>query len=480
MKIGRNDPCHCGSGKKYKKCCMQKDQEAGHAGQLALAPDPSALAEPDESPPQPPPEPPPPDPRIAAFNARWEEFEAQDYEGQISLFTTTLDEPELMDEEMAFEMLETIRKQSVQRAERDRFDTLVDLLRARLPDVYASYAHYYLESRISSLVVAGRMQDLPALANELAQTAGRRIDTFNNVIAQLAYHGQLSTLLEAMRRAWPLVQESNDIVPWGISEFAEQAANLSIYHTLEQTPGLNPTDPALLEQLQVFIDIEPQRLADYIGLLTDQTPRHWTLSDFEFAPSKKRRKRPRDEFDDDFDEHTEEDEEKPPVDKAVQNLGDLSLAFLGYLHREEGVSYAKGELARQEIRIYILDRHAGKLEESESMLEAVMRRKPKRKSKQPKPAHVLCPDHQTLDRYLGRLLNFLSFQPYRVAATLELVPAWLRFLESRQLLDTQQRLATLQDLHGLDAELLKLWEKEGIDPALVQGMRRWPEDAGLL
>ncbi len=22
VKIGRNDPCHCGSGKKYKKCCM--------------------------------------------------------------------------------------------------------------------------------------------------------------------------------------------------------------------------------------------------------------------------------------------------------------------------------------------------------------------------------------------------------------------------------------------------------------------------
>ncbi len=25
-KIGRNDPCPCGSGKKYKKCCMRKDQ----------------------------------------------------------------------------------------------------------------------------------------------------------------------------------------------------------------------------------------------------------------------------------------------------------------------------------------------------------------------------------------------------------------------------------------------------------------------
>ena len=25
-KVGRNDPCPCGSGKKYKKCCMNKEQ----------------------------------------------------------------------------------------------------------------------------------------------------------------------------------------------------------------------------------------------------------------------------------------------------------------------------------------------------------------------------------------------------------------------------------------------------------------------
>lgn len=25
--IGRNDPCRCGSGKKYKKCCLSKDDE---------------------------------------------------------------------------------------------------------------------------------------------------------------------------------------------------------------------------------------------------------------------------------------------------------------------------------------------------------------------------------------------------------------------------------------------------------------------
>ena len=29
-KAGRNDPCPCGSGKKYKKCCQLKDEAAEH------------------------------------------------------------------------------------------------------------------------------------------------------------------------------------------------------------------------------------------------------------------------------------------------------------------------------------------------------------------------------------------------------------------------------------------------------------------
>ena len=28
MGLGRNDPCHCGSGQKYKKCCLAKDEQA--------------------------------------------------------------------------------------------------------------------------------------------------------------------------------------------------------------------------------------------------------------------------------------------------------------------------------------------------------------------------------------------------------------------------------------------------------------------
>ena len=28
VKVGRNDPCPCGSGKKYKRCCMEKHEHA--------------------------------------------------------------------------------------------------------------------------------------------------------------------------------------------------------------------------------------------------------------------------------------------------------------------------------------------------------------------------------------------------------------------------------------------------------------------
>ncbi len=32
--IGRNDPCNCASGKKYKKCCLRYDEDRSHVGRL--------------------------------------------------------------------------------------------------------------------------------------------------------------------------------------------------------------------------------------------------------------------------------------------------------------------------------------------------------------------------------------------------------------------------------------------------------------
>jgi len=35
--LGRNEPCHCGSGKKYKQCCLDKDEAAERAARAKAA-----------------------------------------------------------------------------------------------------------------------------------------------------------------------------------------------------------------------------------------------------------------------------------------------------------------------------------------------------------------------------------------------------------------------------------------------------------
>jgi hypothetical protein len=45
--LGRNDPCHCGSGRKYKQCCLAKDEAAerlARAKAAEEAPAPEAVA----------------------------------------------------------------------------------------------------------------------------------------------------------------------------------------------------------------------------------------------------------------------------------------------------------------------------------------------------------------------------------------------------------------------------------------------------
>ena len=48
---GRNEPCHCGSGRKYKHCCLEKDEAQATAARAIDAAD--AAARSPEAPPAP-------------------------------------------------------------------------------------------------------------------------------------------------------------------------------------------------------------------------------------------------------------------------------------------------------------------------------------------------------------------------------------------------------------------------------------------
>src|SRR5689334_13915973 len=133
MKIGRNDPCPCGSGKKYKKCCLAKDEAAARAAYSQQAATQREVGRAFDLPPLPEPPPPPPrDPLDQARDELWEKFKAAESAEQPSLFRRALADRELLDAELAFEMVCAIRDNH----DRATFAEAIDTLREQRPELY--------------------------------------------------------------------------------------------------------------------------------------------------------------------------------------------------------------------------------------------------------------------------------------------------------------------------------------------------------
>jgi hypothetical protein len=464
---GRNDPCYCGSGKKYKKCCLAKDENARQAQKAELeaeaADSESALEDPShdrES-----------DPLIAAFHALLEDFEAAGYEGKIDIFNRTLDNPELMDGEMAFEMLQHLHSLTIEHGERNRFDRLVENLRGRLPETYAAEAPYFLKWRIANALVEARFEDFRNLLLELAQLADKGIDNFNRAEEMAAYHGQLPALVDSMRIAWPEVQSSQDIVGWAVDEFRIRAMSYEILNFADRT--LETTDPNanLLERLRIYSETDAEEIAANLAYITGQNKRQWAMSDFTLSP-------PRSGMDEDDAEY-ENDEDAGQPDGEL-NLYHLTVEFLGWLHRDEGVPYAKGELGRRELHRFIMDRHHGRLEYRESMIQSFQRDMGRKRGGKTMPIrkyrrykHVLVPDPERLDQYLSDLLGMMNQLHHRASALFELIPGWLRFLEIKGLIDDATRTQAIAQLSPSADSLFRIFTRYAEDPAPRQALEGW-------
>jgi len=295
------------------------------------------------------------------------------------------------------------------------------------------------------------------------------------VESRLAYHGYLDTLVEAMRLGWPEVRSSDGIVPWGIDEFNERAIHYEILNYIAKTPDPKGDDPALLERLRFFAgdSLDVDRASVIVGYLSGQTERQWTMDDFKLAPPKRRSRR-------DWDDEEEDEKEASKPDPARVNLYDLTLQFVSYAHRVEGVAWTKANLASHEIFSFFARRNARELEYRESMLDSALRSTEHKRApikKYNRYDHLLCPDRERLDKFLAEKLQFLNQQPHKVAAMAELIPAWMRFLQMQGLVDAKLRSEILKSLKPLAGDLLKSIDNFHNDPTLREGIERWSEDA---
>ncbi|HEX5691678.1 MAG TPA: SEC-C metal-binding domain-containing protein, partial [Roseiflexaceae bacterium] len=309
MKVGRNDPCPCGSGKKYKKCCLAKDEAAARQEYAQRATAQREIAAAFE-PPTPferpaPPDLPPPDPREQARGELWEEFEAADRSEQPALFRRALADRELLDAELAFEMICAIRDHH----DRAVFADALDTLHEQRPELYEHDASYYLDWRIGDALASGDMAALPELVDAIALTAGKDLDTFYITLDKIAYHGQLALAARMLARAWPHVGKGQKLVPWAAEEFSQRAMDFTLFAHMDQAPGTHPDAPELLAALQAFAPVDSERLVDHLALLSGQDQRQWTLEDFAFQQRSRRKK--------------DWDEDQAQLDPAVQSLDDL-------------------------------------------------------------------------------------------------------------------------------------------------------------
>ena len=439
-KAGRNDPCPCGSGRKYKQCCLLKEQEANQerrAAQQALRRHPelifnklleaAALARTPVTPSASTTE--SDDPLVRL----WNEFDKADYEDKFTLFFKALGNEDIdLDGEIIFGMFDVFNRETLKRDERQRYNDLVHALSQAAPHLYTEKRPYLLGWAIANSLAAGRTEDVAEGIREYSSIAGKNIDLYNKALEQLEYHGYLDLLTEAAAIAWPEIEESDDIVPWGIDQFADRAVDYHVFQYLERHPEARGDESELLMRLSAYAytDTGWNWLIHHLDWVTGRTEANWTERDF--AHSNK---------------------------NFAENLQHLSLQFLGYLRRERQVPYTKAEQARDTLVTYLFQRHEGKLSADKN---------------QRKVPHPLCPDAATLDGFFGGLLRLLRYQIYHVAATFELVPAWLEFLQMRGLVRHAIAGRTLQDLKSLHEPLLKMYGLEKSDTSLLATLENWP------
>jgi len=481
MNIGRNDLCHCGSGKKYKKCCLSKDEEAVRPDAVKpKAPIPlRAISHDhdcshrsgDKNCPHVPPDltfipASEPDPYFEAWDERWEEFEAADYEERIALFTQTLNAPPSplapalvtgMDDEMAFRMLNELFFQTIKHDERDRFDALTESLRERDPRVYQENADYILDWSITNALVSGRFDLAAALLRKLTPIAHQVFDIWNQVRERMAYYGQLPALVEAMRLSWPSIRESREIKPLAISEYRALCVHMETLNYLEEVGEPQIENPAFRERLRFFMDEDENfdyaQQALWIDCLVGCNNHPWALDDFKIELHIQPQR---------SDEEILKTLLASEPNYGLRHLSELTARFIHYLHKVEGTSYVKAELARDEIYTLIAKREFNK-------------RRPGRAGKRESPERPLALSSQDLDARLELLLESLTPSPYKAAALMESAPAWMRFLESQQLIDADLCRRRLRDFEPIADNLIKTLDRDPTDPRISLALKRQAE-----
>jgi len=504
MKLGRNDPCHCGSGKKYKQCCLGKEEEAhrhdlqtqqkwarnlfaanpreawyddwsseepGEAGAIDIEEDgieedweDETLSEDDDWDD----EPEELNSEIAtdandeAAEELWNDFAGRDLNGKISLFEKMLEAPDANNHWEAGEMLHIIFEEALEAEAREQYDSLVEKVRRMAPQIYEFDAPLYVANRITNALALSRGEILPSLVAEHATLAAQEPMVFMTMLTQLRYYGHADLLHTALQRAWPAIKSYDELDEWLPEPPAPLAVRALVFEHLER----RTSEAVLLQALEQFSKIPRARIENFIALLSGKHQHSWQASDFEIKQREHR--------------HAYERETTGSSllkNSVGQNVFNLTLQFQGYLHREHHMPYLKSDVGCGELVSYIFLRAYG-----DAYPPANVFSKPGELTRQFEFCHpewpfherLLCPDRVTMDYYCADLLFMDKAGAYKTAALFALLPMWLDFLVAQQMLEPAHSYRTLLDFFETYEEVHGALRSFKRDPNLYKSLIGWP------
>ena len=439
-KPGRNQPCPCGSGRKYKNCCLAADEARERASRAAALSAPPALGvddlddyeddldeELDEE----------LDDELSGFypevaaaptaaDELWERFEAADYEEQIAIFQAALAAGEL-DDELAFEMLSQIQPEAQARDEPRRFRDLVEQLAREAPAVYAEDAVYYVSWLLDEALASGDLDRLPTILEPFAREPDRAIDELFRVVDQFLYYGHTAPLVDMLRRGWERVAHAPGIHPQAIADYGDRLVDVVLFDYLATAPAPRADDAALLALVTPYLELQPESFRQNVAALLGELGRDWHPRDFESPPRAEPRER---------------------------RLTLLGWEWLGDLWRRHGVPLGRGKLA------------------ADALVDYQTQQPGKGKSAE----HLLVPAPRRLDRLLTSYVDLFDYRVHRVGALVELLPLYLGFLAERRLVDARRAAHALAALRPVQEAFLEALVRDQEDPPLVAAIhQRWAE-----
>lgn len=408
-KVGRNDPCHCGSGVKYKYCCLQKDQEEANASSASEseATATSQMSSSTES------------RTLSPAEKTWDTFDASDYEDQKALVDEITGDPDRMDAENAFNMLNRLYSKTIERGDSEWLLSTLNRLRTEQPETYAAELPYLLSYHLHAAAARGQLDTVAAEhVDDLATVASQNIDEFYPSVQLIAYHSSLAPLAEATQDAWDAVRKNSDIMPFAKDRFANRTIEYAILAHYEQhgTVDLETSDLQTLinridatEHGEVDTDYV-ERFADRLSGPNDQA---WQVRD-----------------------------------DPAENVHWLTVDFMCAVFEETDVPLGRAHLARGSIENGHLRPYEGAgLMDIKDLLHLTQR---------------------SVREQLEEMGSFMSSHPHRRDAFFALLPTWLEFLEDRQLLSSETADSTYRNLHSLLDGVIDTLSRLSTDPALVR------------